>query len=230
MHRIAALVLKTPVPHPYLGSMIELKLNDRTYDLPESWDEVTLGQYVDILNARLDKMVSTINARIKCIALMSSDPKQLESDIKHLDTFDLNDLLVAFDWMNVDPDYSKLAMLDTLVVDGRTFKIKKDFNKLSVNEMIIIEELNQNERIDAHHFEIAFGVLFREVDDEGKEKDITVDGLFQQIKDFRDKVYLKDVFGVLAFFLNGGTEPYSQTLQSSSTHQMKMTLTKKVKN
>jgi hypothetical protein len=108
--------------------LIELKLNERIYDLPQSWDEITLGQYVDVLNARLDKLVSSINAKIKCIALMSHNLSQLEQDNRHLDAIDLNNPLVEFNWMSIDPDYTNLPMQDTLTVDGKVFKIKKDYN------------------------------------------------------------------------------------------------------
>lgn len=200
--------------------MIELTINN-TFELPESWDEVTLEQYVNILNANLDKYKSNILKHIKCLAILAGDPK-LEDEVKQIDTTDLNTLLTTFSWINTTPDYNALPSKDTLVVDGVTFKIKKDFNTLNVDEVVTIEEVTQSEQFDLHHFEIAFAVLFRKLDDQGQEQELTVDLLLNTILQFRGKVMLKDVFAVLAFFLSGDNRQSSKTSASYLPNQKKV--------
>lgn len=209
--------------------MIELTIiND--YTLPESWDEVTLEKYVNILNANLDKLTSNILKHIKCLAILAGDPA-LETEIRQLGQEDLNTLLSTFAWINQTPDYEALPAIDTLTVDGVVFKIKKDFNNLTANEVIIVEELMQASNFDLHHFEIGFGMLFRKLDDQGQEQELNVDLLLNTILQFRGKVYLKEVFAVLAFFLLGDTRQSSQTSASCLPNQtkLKMSLQQKKK-
>lgn len=208
--------------------MIELQLNEKFVTLPESWDEVTLEQYVNILNARLDKMLSRVKVKLKTISIFANDDSIYQM-LMHLESEDLNDLLANFAWIDIDPDYAKIDEQTEMNINGKRFRIKSNYNKLEANEVIAIEELTQNEKVDLHHFEIAFGVLFRELDEYGVEKELTLESLFEQIKEFRSQVYLKDVFGVLAFFLFGDKESFSKTSKSCSTHQakkVKMTLKK----
>lgn len=207
--------------------MIEIEIAN-TYTLPTSWDEVTLEQYVNILNANLDKVTSNILKHIKCLAILAGSPL-LEAEIKQLDVDDLNTLLSTFAWINTAPEYESLPPVDTLEVDGVVFKIKKDFNKLNVDEVIIVEELTQAEQFDLHHFEIAFGMLFRKLDDQGNEQELTVDLLLNTILQFRNKVMLKDVFAVLAFFLSGDTRPSSQTSASCLPSQKKLKMNTQLK-
>ena len=138
----------------------------------------------------------------------------------------MNEILLAYAWVDTTPDFANLPEQTTLEVDGVIFRIKNDYDKLSTDEIIYIEELIQDTRIDAHHFEIAFGVLFRKIDEQGNEVDLTLDGLFEQIKSFRSKVYLKDVFGVLSFFLSGDKEQYLKTSLSYSTNHTAKAKTK----
>ena len=200
--------------------MIEIQIAN-TYTLPASWDEVTLEQYVDILNANLDKLTSNILKHIKCLSILAGSPL-FEAEVKQLSVEDLNLLLQTFNWLNVTPNYESLPPVDTLVVDGVTFKIKKDFNKLSVDEVILVEELTASDQFDLHHFEIGFGMLFRKLDDQGNEQELNLDLLLNTILQFRGKVYLKDVFAVLAFFLLGDKKQSSQTSASYSQNQMKL--------
>lgn len=213
----------------YLPCMIELQINN-TFYLPSSWDEVSLQQYIDILNARLDKLNSNILKMIKALAILAND-QRLEQEVRMLDQSDLNTLLTTFSWINETPDYNALPPIDTLVIDGVTFRIKKDFNTLCVDEVVMIEELMQTDNFDLHHFEIAFGVLFRKLDDQGNEEALTLDLLLSTIMQFKNKVMLKDVFAVLAFFLIGDKGHSSKTsayyTQNQNKVKMNMQLKKK---
>ncbi len=200
--------------------MIKLTFNDTTYELPESWDDLTFLQYIDLLNVSMDTMVSPTMAKIKNIVTLVDDSKGLEDIFMEIDNDDMAEIFEAFQWLYEEPKMKKTKK-DTIKIDGVTYKLKADFNKLKNNEVIMIEELNASTKYDLHNLEIAFGVLVRELDEDGNEVPLTLDGLFNTILTLRDKAKMMDILPLVSSFTNGEVKSSSKASPSYS-----LTLTK----
>ena len=194
--------------------MIKITLEDITYELAESWDELTFLKYIDILNLGLDKMNSPTLSMIKSIASLTDNSKVFEETARRLSNDNLNALFKAFEWLNVMPDYKKYDK-DTLEVNGITYRLKKHYHKLTANEVIMGEELNATSKYDLHFMEVAFGMLLRELDKDGNEIDLTLDSLLNTILTLRDKVMLRDVLPLINFTIGGDITSSSNASPSS---------------
>jgi len=206
--------------------MINIKIENREYSLPENWEEVKLSQLINVTNISKDKLNSDILTMIKTLTVLSDD-ERFEDDVKSLDYQDVEILFKEFDWIGVEPDITQIPKKEILEIDGQRFKIKKDYDKLSINEVVIIEELMKSSRLDLNHIEVTFGVLFRKLDADGKELPLTIDLVLETILNFRDKVYLKDIYAVISFF---GYGEASGSKTSPSSSRMTITRANKKKN
>ena len=195
--------------------MIKLTINKEIFELPESWDELKFSKYIDLLNINLDKYNSNTLSMIKSIAAIA-DKKGLEERLKEMSFDDLSKVFEAFKWMNEEPNYLKYKGNKIIEVDGSRYVIKADYDSLTANEIIMIEEINSSGKFDLHFMEIAFGVLLRKLDENGKEIELTVDTLLDNIINLRDKMYLKDVFPLVNFFLSGEKKSSTKTSKCSS--------------
>lgn len=207
--------------------MITITIENKSYTLPEEWAEVKLSQLIEVTNVTKDKYNSDILTMIKTLSVLANDSTFAE-DVRKLDYQDVEILFKEFEWVGKEPDLKDYPVKETIEVDGQRFKLKKDYDKLTVNEVVIIEELMKSKKFDLNHLEVAFGILFRKLDADGKELEASLDLVLETILKFRDKVYLADIYAVLSFFGNG--EASGSKTSPSSSHRMTITRATQKKN
>jgi hypothetical protein len=180
--------------------MIKLEIEGSEYELAREWSEITFAQYIEVVNINKDKW-NDLEKAVKIIAHISNKPAECEQSILKLSREDFEELASYFVWTNHPIDEFK-SEKDVLEIDGKSYKIKKDYNKLSLGEMISVETLIENNKnLDA--FEVAFGVLLRELDENGNEKEFNEDVFLHVIQQLKEKVMLLDIYNHISFFLSG---------------------------
>lgn len=199
---------------------LELTINDNNYVLPSEWAEVTLRQFIDILILKEDKLNSDLDIFIKTLNILS-DNKQLEEEILNLDTDSFKIIREGFIWLSVEPPISKNLNKSFFEFEGKKFTLKKDFNKLTVGESITIEMLLKDNKIDLNPLEIAFSVLFREIDENGNIKEFDPDDMVK-ILEYSKFIKLLDVYEVINFFLSGDKSSSSKNSKVSLSLQKKI--------
>lgn len=193
--------------------MITIEVNKKDYTFPECWDEVKFSQLIDIENINKDERESSIGRIMKILDILAED-SGLSVVLGDEDIDDVQNIFALFGWINDEASFSDVPAKEFIEIDGEKFKIKKNHDSLTINEVILIEEMVKA-KVDYHHYELAFGVIFRKIDENGKELPLSLDLFYETINKFRDKVYLRDIYPVINFFLLGG-ESGKKTFKSTS--------------
>lgn len=184
--------------------MIEIKFENKTFTLPVGWDEVTFKQFIGIITVQQDELNSELETFVKILTALSGD-KTLTAYLNQMSIDDFNSLREYFNWLSDEFDSKKYKSKNKFFdIDGEKWKIKEDFNKLSVGEMVSLELMIKDNKLDLNPYEIAFGILFRKVDENGKELPFNADEMINIILNHSEKIYVTDVISQLDFFLDGG--------------------------
>jgi hypothetical protein len=205
--------------------MLTITIEDRTYELPESWDDIKFDRYINVLKV-IEKQPEFGSMTLKVIdqiIAISKEQPGLKEDIMNLSYQDLSTLLGEYIWLTEQPDYKKYSKNQVVEVEGKKYLLKQEYGKLTANEMIMLEELIGSQKFDLHHLEIAFGILVRPLDEEGNEVDLNIEVFKETINTLRDKFYLKDIFPIVGFFLDGGK---ASTTNNSKSSLSSLTITK----
>lgn len=195
--------------------MIKITIEEKEFNLPDSWEEIKFSSYIKLLEFEKQVFTSNTMKMVKMVDILSKE-EGLEELLLKLDIDDLRSLIEEFAWIMVEPKFKKSTKNVKIELEGSTYIVKNEYSKLTANEMIMIEELVQSKRLDVHYLEITFGVLLRKLDENGKELPLSMDLLIETINNLKDKVYLKDIFSCIAFFLNTDKNSSTKILQSSS--------------
>ena len=197
--------------------MLNLTIEDQSFVLAESWSEITFSQYITIINITTDESLNEILKAVKVISCISDKPEACEKCLLNISREDFESLGDHFEWTKrkIEQDSVQKEFLE---IDGKTYKIKKEYNKLTLGEMISVETLIANNK-NMNQFEVVFGVLLREVVD-GKEKEFNEDDFLYVISKLQDKVMLLDVYNCISFFLSGVEMSTTKTSKAFSIQQM----------
>lgn len=198
--------------------MINLEIEGKEFQLASDWSEITFGQYIDIININKDKGLNDLAKAVRIVAHISDKPEECENFLLQLSKEDFEAIAKHFDWTN--KEITEVASeKETLEIEGKTYKIKKDYNRLTLGEMISVEELiSHNKNLDA--FEVAFGVLLREVDENGNEKGFDGDAFNYIVTKLQSKVMLLDIYNYITFFLRGVQKSTTKTTKGYSIRVM----------
>lgn len=188
--------------------MITITINDREFKVANSYDELSLGQYVDIMKLSEKNIKNSTESDIEMISVLSDDKDGIRPLLWEFNVSDFDELTKLFSWV-ADSDYLEhlkgLKPKESIIVDGVEYGIISDFNKqMSLGEVISFETLIKQENSDHHKLEIAFGVLLRPIEN-GKLVKFSED-VFQNVIKNKYKVNMTDVYSVIVFFLSGGTK------------------------
>lgn len=195
--------------------MIEIKIENKKFTLPIDWTEVTFKQFINIISVQNDNLNSEIESFVKILTALSDD-KTMTEYLNQMSIDDFNKLKGYFNWLFDDFDPKKhKSNKKFFEIDGEKWKIKEDFNKLSVGEMVSLEIMIKDSKLDLTPYEIAFGILFRKVDENGKEEKFNADDMINIILNHSNKIYVTDVINQLDFFLDGDQTSTTKNSQVS---------------
>lgn len=201
--------------------MITLTINEKDFNIANSYQELSLGQYIDIIKVSESKVQLDSNAAdIKVISLLSDAPEALEKALWDFDLEDFKELLTHFTWVNdttVLEDFKAHDPKENIEVEDTNYTIITNYNKLSLGEVVSFETLLKQENSDLHRLDIAFGILLRPVVD-GKMVKFTQE-IFDSIIDIKYKVKMVDIYAAIAFFLAGEKQSTTKSTKAFSIRQ-----------
>lgn len=181
--------------------MIEVTIKEKKYKVASEWADVSLGQYLDLLNIQNDKW-EDLDKSIKMVASLSDNFEEFEKDIYDMDADDFTELSKHMLWINTEftDEVKKVKAKKEFKIDGRLFKVKENYNVLTLGEMTTVELLLKEGILNTQ--EIAFGILLREVVN-GKEKKFDMEDFTEIVTTLKYKINLIEIFNYITFFLSG---------------------------
>lgn len=182
--------------------MIKVTINNEDFKVCDSWSDVTFGQYINILIIQKDAGWSDLERSIKIISALSDRPKELEEYMFQMDVDDFEGFTEIMDWVKKDfeEESKNQPEIDSIEIDGRTFVIKKNYNKLTLGEIVTLETMLKDGNYD--YQEIALAILLREVVN-GEEKKFNEEDFYEILNTLKDKINLLSVYKYITFFLTG---------------------------
>lgn len=164
--------------------MKRIKIEDTLYNVPESWDDVTLGQY----EKWFDYVADTKMKEVELVSLISTIPFDLLSTLPlSFYTDVLNMVSFAFAGNDFKPS-------NKIVIDNDVYSVSvKD--ELTLAQYVDVEATFEEEGNDSRLSEILAIVCLRK----GEKYDSKI--LKERKKLFQD-LKMNEVFPLLAFFCN----------------------------
>lgn len=160
------------------------------YEMPTSWEEVTVADFKKWSLSIVD--TKGIEIIIKSIWALSGCPEEWLWDASE---DDLNDLAQSIQFI-MEP--VKVDTQDTIEIEGELYHVKRDFNTLSVGEVKAIEELMAGNLLE--NFNILL-TLFVRRKQEGEWQPLTPKLLEEKWK--FDEVKISHVYGLFEDFQRG---------------------------
>lgn len=186
--------------------MIKLEIDGQEFKIASSYEELSLGQYIDIIKQGESKESLTGNeADIRTIALLSDKPKELEQLLWDFSIEDFKELVKHFEWVGntaILEEFKAKTPKEFIEVDGKQYTIQSNFNKITLGEQVSYEMMVGKSQSDFHALEIAFGLLLRPIGENNKPVKFSEEVFLEVIKN-KYKVNMMDVYGTIAFFLHG---------------------------
>ena len=172
--------------------MIELKIENKVYEMPNSWEEVSIKKYIEIQNLEGEEGTRKL---IKVISILSDiDLKTLyQVQLEDLNQFDMG-------WLGKEIEN---GIEKTIDIDGIKYGIVKDMKKLSLGEYVdldfFVKDMDNN-------FHNIVAVLMRPViqEEDGiymiEKYDPETASIRADI--FFEKMNVKQLLNSSSFFLN----------------------------
>lgn len=186
--------------------MIVLEIDNKEFKICNSYEELSLGQYIDIIKIGESKMKLEGNAAdIEIISILSDRPEEIKPLLWEFNIDDFNILTSHFAWVadtTVLEHFKSLKPKEKVDIDGKPYGIMSDYNKMSLGEIVSFETILKQEQSDFHKLDIAFGVLLRPINDDGTVAKFTEEVFLDVIKN-KYKVNMIDIYAVISFFLSG---------------------------
>lgn len=193
---------------------LEIEGTNQTFDMPESWSDITVGQYEQIFRIDRDKcnQVEYIVEVFNCLT-------KIDKEIVY--QFDIQDFKQITEMLSFTATPIEDNMKESIVIqDGdleEEYFLKKDFKTLTMGESISIEALLEKHN---HKLEQAISDLLCIF----LRKKITTENGIQMLEPFKNefmlrsdkfkKVNIVDVYQLFVFF-STGSKQYIKDMKDS---------------
>lgn len=209
--------------------MITFEINNRDYDLPESWNEVNLAMFEKIMKhtSVLNDYKSKILYAIEMFAILLDAPVE---DIKRLDRASYEKLAEKCLWAS---GTIKSIKTNRWVIEGETYVAFETLDKMTMGDSISLE-LMINKSNDQDILTNILPILIRKTKKVIKgdtEIEVPCDfdaENYEEIKQlFRKHLKVGEVLWIKDFFLNGVAQSSTTTKATSVSQKKKKTNKKK---
>ena len=190
---------------------VNLEIDDEqvSFDLPSSWEEVTIGDFVKLFSFDREGM-SVMTMVIKSISVLGNVD---EDKLYMIPINDFERIAKQMDFLNKEMVPTKE---DFVEIDGERYYIKFDFQNFTMGEVISIETILN--KADNNIFKVMdelLCVFLRKKKENGNLEAFRGD--FLERKETFSRAPISKVFEVFNFFLDGGNLLLNNTNQSSVT-------------
>lgn len=185
---------------------IEVDNMTKTYNIPTSWDEVSVKQFTQLYKYKNENSNELLGAVNLISAISDIDTALLlQMDIDDFKNLTSKVLFVTTDVPRVDVEY--------LEVGEDKYYLYTDFNKLTTGEVITLETILDSSSFDIHKVLPDLLCLFLRKKDGDKFEKFTTDMLKR--KEIFLELPVTKIYHVFGFFLNGGSS-YSSNMKDST--------------
>lgn len=175
---------------------VNITVDDELYELslPTSWEEVTVEQFAKVNAIPQDK--PQLEYTIETLSALLG----LDMDVVlMLPAEDFNEMVQSIDFLKEKIEEPEI---ESIIVDGVEYYLKKDFSKLTMGESISLEVLieKSNGNIMSKLPELLC-IFLRQKKENGKLEAFKAD-FMQRVESFK-KINVVDVNRLFVFFSNG---------------------------
>lgn len=183
--------------------------------IPESWDEVTLGQYIEFLSTDFNEL-EDIKKFYRTISIICDISEEY---IKNMSLIDINNIIYDLNWINEKP---KNQFKPVITIDKQKYGSIPNFNQIKVGEWLDLENYMSDFDNNLHKI---LAIIYRPVrvyhtDYNYKIEDYNSETLEERSQLFYNNFKVSDAMSASVFFWNF-VEVYIANLQVSFQNQMK---------
>ena len=176
---------------------LEIDGENKTYDIPTQWDDVTVDKFIEIVKLDEKKHINDLEKVMELMNILTTIPKD---DVELLPVESFMEIQNNFSFVKTDVDKK---MKDSIVIDGEEYFVKNDFNDLTMGESITIETLLKEADNPMYILDKMLCLFLRKKKENGKLESFKTTFLTDRIDIFR-KAPITEVYNNLIFFSSGG--------------------------
>jgi len=181
---------------------VEIKSNDQVFKftLPTSWDEVSVGDFMDIVKVNDNELLSDFTRDIQVIHIVSGISEEIINDMDYDSEYVpmLNELSFLKDEV---PERS----IEYVTINNDEYYLKKDFDNKTTGEVASFDLIFKKHENNLYTcMDQLLPLFLRKKDKEGKLERFNSD-MMDRVSMFRDKVNVADVLS-LFFYSSGGSK------------------------
>lgn len=167
--------------------------------IPESWSEISIEKFQELSTFNSE---NTISNSINIIACLTESDTEI---IKRMSSDDLKNVTELLAWSKELPP---TEFKHTIEIDGITYSLVPDLNKLTVGEWIDIDGYLENFTENIHNvMAILYRPLISSINDRTRiVKEYNANDSLEIAKIFKTKMNIADVYGTSIFFFLIGIE------------------------
>jgi len=178
---------------------INLEIDDevKEYSLPESWDELTIGDFVKLFSFNRDGL-TRVELYVKIINILTDIDEEL---VMMMNVEDFEKLMEVFKFTTKELE---AINVESIELEGEVYYLKSDFSQLTMGEVISIETILQS--ADGNLFKVMDKLLcifLRKKKENGNLE--AFKGEFMNRVSIFQKAPITKVYNLFSFFLTGGT-------------------------
>lgn len=204
--------------------MIQLQIDDKVYECPTQWDEISLRKFL-----KFSQIETQNDSQWRQTALLISALTDIP--VEDVYEFDIDSIKTIGEEIKFLHQEIKSNKQTSLMIDGKEYGIINNLNNLTTGEFISLElELRNKERGFLENFINCLPIIIRPIEivenkETGKTQKVvekfTTDNLQWRKDLFLDKLTPKDIWWIKDFFSNGGSG-YSSNTKDSSAKRVKI--------
>lgn len=131
--------------------MAQIKINNKFYHLPLSWNDITYKQYLLLTNTQ-NGLIGTLSILLK-IPNSELDALITTKEIE-------KQLLTAINWCNKVPNLSDYNLPRQLIVGGKEMEVAKDLDYTTFGQRVFAQELLTNKKLDSENLPMLVATYF----------------------------------------------------------------------
>lgn len=206
---------------------MKIEIGLKEYELPESWNEVTLGTFMKWYVLTKKETSVGLDYSVELLALLLNAPT---SEIEEIYVDDIKDLMNELLYLNTMPVEGAQKEKFTLLNEAgeSVIYVAKNSTKLKVKEQLTIEHLLKDQTDNTLIFPEILAILLRPaiesynaetglVQYKQSELDEDMESIIKRANIFREQLTIGEVWSNIVFFSNIVKELSTETTVHSSS-------------
>lgn len=187
--------------------MKNFRLNDKDYQAPENWEEMSLKLYVNV--AKLEEKKSEyLLGELYLLKIVEALCDAEDGDLDDLTLEDVNDISQSIGFLKENYNWPNVKTID---IEGTTYVFPSDLNKLTMGEYISMKTFQENTQSQAEAIPYILAIILRPgrliTDEETGEEKWVQDKFTANNIEYRKEIFMSQpvvkLMGPITFFLGG---------------------------